>query len=124
MRGYKDVSVSAIIILIFLMNVSLEQLSFLKLDPEFIKIMHQEYYLLSPVCKPPTFQSVPPSVLSVFPGLPISFPDPAPPEWTDGSCCEDYSCDSDRSTLSGSCCPDLLESLPSVQESISKLKAE
>ena len=100
MRMYKNVSVSAIIILIFLMNISLVQLSFTKVDLEFIKIMHQECCLLSPVCKPPTFQTLPPPVLSedgsyIVPGLPIPFPDPAPPEWTDGSCCEDCSCDID-----------------------------
>ena len=129
MREYKKGSVSVIIIFVLLTNISLVQLSFTKVDLEFIKIMHQEYCLLSPVCKPPTFQTLPPPVLSedgsyIVPGLPIPFPDPAPPEWTDGSCCEDCSCDIDRCTPSGSCCPDLLESLPSIQESISKIKVE
>ena len=51
-------------------------------------------------------------------------PKPEPPELNDGSCCDDCSCDTVYCFNSGTCCPDTLDYLPNIDESLSRIKRE
>lgn len=106
--------------------------NFSKSDIDFVKVMHREFCPLSQVCVPLATEPRPP-----IPPPPIVFendtdiaqkmlasPLPYPPSSNmyDGSCCKDCSCDLDSCTLSGTCCPELFDYLPSVEDSASGIK--
>ena len=57
------------------------------------------------------------SLVSVSPKIHVP-----PPFGNDGSCCSSCSCDLPSCIQYGTCCPDLLEYLPTVKESFSKIK--
>ena len=104
--------------------------NFTSSDLLFVNVMHSVYCILSEECVTPEF--LPPSVpimdingsFIIPPPEVIPLPDPPPPQFNDGTCCGSCSCDLDRCTLSGTCCPDTLDYLPSVEESSSKIKME
>ena len=102
-------------------------------DLAFIKSMHESHCILNPFCSPPEIKTIPPPIFLdngtvIMPEfLPehVSFiPNPPPPYMNDGSCCQDCSCDLDLCMQSGTCCPDLLDYLPSVKASASRIKRE
>lgn len=101
-------------------------LNFTRFHIDFVKVMHREYCSLTPVCVPP--EPPPPLIFFengtvIFPNLDnLPFPDPPPPDMNDGSCCNHCSCDIDHCKPYGTCCPDLFDYLPSVEESASKIR--
>ena len=100
-------------------------------DISFVHITHWAHCIKSTVCVniPLELEPFPPPIIfdndtGIIPQLPprIPFPDSPPPFMNDGSCCKGCSCDLAVCMLSGTCCPDLLDHLPSVEESASKIK--
>lgn len=49
---------------------------------------------------------------------------PTPLPFNDGTCCGDCSCEIEFCTYSGTCCPSLLDYLPRIEESASKIRIE
>ena len=97
-------------------------------DISFIHSMHWAHCIKSPLCFNASrkLEQMPlPNIFDngtrIIPQLP-ALPEPPPPHMSDGSCCKGCSCDLNHCTLSGTCCPDLLDRLPSVEESASKIK--
>ena len=120
-------------LLICYLGVSLGSMesNFSDYDISLVHIMHWAHCIKSPVCVNQSFESepIPPPISSdndtgIIPQLlpRISFPDPPPPFMNNGSCCKGCSCDFALCTLSGTCCPDLLDHPPSVEESASIIK--
>ena len=104
--------------LVFLMPIlainSGETDTFTEFDLDYVNVMHEAYCVsyrkcVSPSVSPPTYRVE---------------PSPEPPDQNDGSCCESCSCDLEFCVPTGMCCPDTLVYLPSVEESVSKLKQE
>ena len=112
-------------------NFGRKETHFTGFDLGFVKAMHESYCLQKPFCEPPKFQTIPPPILldngtiimpDILPDRVSFLPNPTPPFLNDGSCCQNCSCDLDLCTQSGTCCPDLLGYLPSVDDSASKIK--
>ena len=101
-------------------GVNLLKSGFGDYDISFVQLMQRTHCIQSPVCVNTSIEFWPFSTPTISSKIPI--PDPVPPFMNDGSCCKGCSCDIDRCTLSGTCCPDLLENLPSLDESASKIK--
>ena len=102
--------------------------NFTSLDLDYVIAMHEAYCELSPKCAPtlvrppPVFHDNGSVTFPELPNIPPLFPKPPVP--SDGSCCESCSCDLEFCVPTGMCCPDTLDYLPSVEESVSKLKQE
>ena len=116
--------------------------SFNENDLKFVRDSHERYCLMAPKCTLPTTSPsglpvdsdseitdpVPPttdsisSMSSSFSGhMSSMFLVPPPPD-IDGSCCSSCSCNLPSCIQYGTCCPDLLKYLPTVEESLSKIK--
>ena len=118
----KMLEVIYIFLVLLLVEASLEhkESNFSDYDIAFVHIMHSAHCIESPVCVNRSHEHETFSSLNVSRRFPS--PDPPPHSMNDGSCCLDCSCVLDRCTPSGTCCPDLLDYLPTMEESASRLK--
>lgn len=120
----------SLLVKLFIINSHSEEMNFTTLDLSFVIVMNQEYCIRSQLCVFPEFLSLPPPIIDVNGSIiipsfqPIPTAHPLPPGFDDESCCLPCSCDLDRCTLSGMCCPETLDYLPSIEESASKIKIE
>lgn len=105
--------------LLFL-GVNLFESGFRDYDISFVQMMQRSHCIQSPVCINTTVEFSPVSRPNNSSKIPI--PDPMPPFMNDGTCCKGCSCDLNDCPLSGACCPDLLEYLPSLEESVLRIK--
>ena len=121
--------VTYILVSLLFVGVNLLKSGFRDYDLSFVQMMQWTHCIQSPVCVNTsidvnTFMEEEEFLPFSSPNISskIPFPDPVPPLMNDGTCCKGCSCDLDHCTLSGTCCPDLLEYLPSLDESASKIK--
>ena len=125
-----DTQFLALVVLVAAINSGYTETQFSARDLDYVTAMHEAYCIQSKRCTAPEAMVLPtPSILDIgsvllptLPFVPTLYPEP--PQRNDGSCCKDCSCDIEWCTITGTCCPDMLKFLPTVNESFSTIKQE